>query len=488
MPISKPGIPHSRIALAGLLIVGSNATPAELVNIRYRDITGEPKEGRVLISVIRGTQTCDFRLEYDDPAARPSWAVHEIGGDQGPRQRYSADCNDPPSFVANESANPQFYEEQTTYYWTMKARDYAIRNLWVTPTGWTQPPIGHATTRVDTNVLRTASFNQACLPKPFTGCFRTWPGEGPRIHLRAGSVRPELVAHEYGHYAAGYVFGHMDTVSGWFVECTKRSYQEAVAEMFMSVFLHGVAYEHFRPDALKKGVPNSGSFGSLKHTQGWDGQCGANNNDYVMGRPLVQAFHQLLWDPVWSGDAVHANAVMVDAFSYALASNRGHRLDALVRDIVDRLEKKRSAQEAEAARTIFRSYGFRMVGDRCTSNTECTGPRTTRCDTTRTPNRCIPDDRIGASGDYCTNPNHCGGSLNCFDPPGTRLAECTPQPGIGESCSGGRVCAEGRFCDGNNKCVPKRREGSRGAYCSNNDQCQSGTCPIPGNANSAHCQ
>src|SRR6185436_5825697 len=174
----------------------------------------------------------------------------------------------PPAFDATP-ANLQFYEEQTEYYWVMQARQYAIDHLWVTPRLWTDGPIKHATTRLDPYILSEGGFNTACWPNPLAGCFRAWPTEGPRIFIKAGTISPELVGHEFGHYAAGYVFGHMDTFGFTVWDCAQRAFQEAIAEMFMIAFLHGERHDYYAGlDPVGDGRPSS-SF-SLSGTARWD--------------------------------------------------------------------------------------------------------------------------------------------------------------------------------------------------------------------------
>ena len=112
-------------------------------------------------------------------------------------------------------------------------------------------------------------------------------------------------------------------------------------------------------------------------------------------------------------------------------------------------------------------------GDHCDGeNTDC---RSGRCDSgpgTQNTNRCIPNDGEGRSGDYCNHQNQCKPKLNCAMLPGEDFGECTSRPGVGEDCSGGQVCADGRHCDGNNRCVPKEGKGRVGKYCSNQNQCR----------------
>lgn len=394
---------------AFLLLAAGVASRADerVLNIRYMDVDRTEATDSVRMSVVKHAAGCDYRLEFDDPANRPNWAIHEIAGDQGPRQRYSNTTCQDPAFTVTAAANRQHYDEQTAYFWVMQARQFAVDRLWITPPNWTGPPIKHATTRVDPYVLSEGGFRTACFPTPIGGCFRVWPTEGPRIHLKTGSVAPALIAHEYGHYAAGYVFGHMDTFGFPPQECGRRAFQEAIAEMFMTVFLHSARYAYYSgKDPVARGTPRS-SF-TLTGTARWNSRCGTS--DYEMGRPLVQAFHKSIWGTQWN-NGNDANLAMARAFSTALAKNRNHRVDDMARDIIDYTQRTRSSTVSSTVTGIFRTHGFASINDVCTQNYTCAGPRTSRCDQTVRPRKCIPDDGFGKSGDYCTHNNQCDAKL-----------------------------------------------------------------------------
>ena len=194
-------------------MLGQEVTGYETsVCVRYEGVDGNAHIAKVKTSVLRNSGECEFRLEYNSPINQPDWSATEVSSDQGdPQRHYDPDCRRP-EFTETTATSARYYEEQTTYYWIMKARQYAINHLWVTPHGWTGEPPTHATNGVDIHVLKSG-FGNACWPDPRTGCFRAWPIAGPRINLKAGAIEPELIVHEYGHYAAGYVFGHMDTLT-----------------------------------------------------------------------------------------------------------------------------------------------------------------------------------------------------------------------------------------------------------------------------------
>jgi hypothetical protein len=174
--------------------------------------------------------------------------------------------------------------------------------------------------------------------------------------------------------------------------------------MFMVAFLHGVRHDYYASgDPIVNGRPSSGSF-SLRGTARWNGQCGST--DYVMGRPLVQAFHKSIWDPVWPGES-EANANMAEALSYALAMNRGHQIDDMARDIIDFVQRTQTSAIRNRITDIFQAHGFASIGDACAVNITCSGPRTSRCDQTVVPRLCIPDDGWGRRGEYCTHNRQC---------------------------------------------------------------------------------
>ncbi len=467
---------------AGLLApitAANNAYASEVtVNIRYLEIDGSQRIGRARISVVpsRGGG-CAYRLEYDDPDNRPNWAVHEVAGDRGPLQRYNSRSCRAPAFTVRRNINLPRFDAQTAYYWIMLARDYAISNLWVTPPGWSDPPIKHSTKRVDPYVLTDGGIGSACWPNPRGGCFRAWPHEGPRIYLRERAVSAHTIAHEYGHYATGYVFGHMDTLGFRFNECAKRAFQEATAEMFADAFEHSVRHAMV---AAENPVQSW-------HNRVWNGRCGANNDDYVMGRPLEQAFKQALWGRDWSGTVTvpwqspaAANKAMITALSYALAKNRGHLTEEIAKHIVEYITDHQEDDVSSAVRRIFVRHGFLNIGDACTGNVSCTGPRTTRCDNTVRPYMCIPDDGEGRRGEYCTHNNHCDArsGLVCRVTATGRSGTCgrPARREIGDRCASNPQCNGNRTsrCDDTVRpfmCIPDDGTGRRNEYCTHNNQC-----------------
>jgi len=354
------------VMIAPLILVACTDSPRKCstdeasVKVYYEDVDGTARAEYVKTSVINSNGGCEYRLEFNSAENPPDWAVGEVTGDQGDPQRYyDPECTCP-SFTKMATHSAQHYEEQTVYFWIMKARQYAMDHLWVTPFGWNGGPITHSTKRVDPDVL-DSGFGNACWPNPLSGCFRCWPHEGPRIHLRAGAVSPELVVHEFGHYAAGYVFGHMDTVDFWIPDCSKRAFQEAVAEMFMGLFFHDERYDYYLDeDPVANGVPRSSGTFRHKDTDIWDNKCGAT--DYVMPRPLVQAFHKTLWDEVWPSHVV-ANSAMAHAFSSALAKNRGHQIFKLASDILDNVNLSQEQAVSNRVTEIFEDHGFVKYSD-----------------------------------------------------------------------------------------------------------------------------
>lgn len=334
------------------ILITGEITNAEIL---YQDvITGNERKGSVPISVIHNNGKCEFRLEYK-PSYPIDWPISEISTGLPGIQRHIIDCYCP-SFTVSKAANAKQFEEQTTYYWIMRARAYAMQNLWITPDGWEGNPPSHANDGVDVDVLEKDNFDNACLPRPTSGCFRAWPIIGPEIHLKAGSVKPELIVHEFGHYACGFVFGHMPA-EFWFLDACSLSFQEAIAEIYMDLFFHNERYIEFKAeDPLLSGKPSSGSGFHSEDADVWQG-CGNISSEYVIARPLVQAFHQSLWDDVWP-DKNTANHVMISAFSTALAKMNNMDIEDMAEYMLDYINITQESPIREKVISIFKDHGF----------------------------------------------------------------------------------------------------------------------------------
>jgi len=489
----------------------SNSANVVSVEITYRDPDYTTRKGVTQISVIKTPQGCEYRLEFNSPAQPPSWGIVEVGGNQGPPQRHlSAQCI-PPRFTKTEKTNEREFEEQTMYFWSKLSREYARERLWITPPGWTSGPIKFANDALGPNVLAGGGFSQACFPtaKEVEGCMRAWPGEGPRIHIKAGHVRAGLSAHEYGHYAAGYVFGHMDTLGFSTANCAARSFQEAIAGIFNELLLHGTRYQQLRSyyetlrrealsDRAKPGGPNSKYLGgdrgpvSQDHTATWTNACGSD--DYSMGAPLIFAFMQALWGsdhtgkiivPDWQ-DERRANVTMANAFVYALAMNKGHRIDLLAYAILEWLSQHTSPQVSSKITEIFESHKMSQLalGAHCSEHSEC---RSGGCDagmgTSRT-NTCVPPNGTGRIGDHCSHDAHCGSSICAgLRASGNRWipGRCGDKVNLGGSCREHNECRSGA-CDAGmgtsrtDTCVPRNGTGRSGDHCSHDAHCRTNIC------------
>lgn len=449
--------------------ISSGPVPAT-VQIRVADVGGSPEEFEAEVLAQRGIGGCSYALRWDDPADPVDRGIAEITSDLGDAPRRSSRRCTGASFIETEASDPLHFDMQTAYYWTKAARDYAVDHLWRTDAEWPFDSVDYADDVLAVGVLSEGAFENACWPDPNTGCMRSWPHEGPRIHLRHGRVTAKLVAHEYGHYAASYVFGYQNHPDPDMLGCMDLGFQEAVANIFEALFLHS------RPEARDRV--------DEWDDERWSGACHPAGR-YWTGRPLVQAVEQALWGRDWDsrnvvewGDA-DANAVMSDAFAYALATNAAHSLDVLANRMLERIAEQADPAVSARVEAIFARHGHGVfeVGAVCATNDNCLSGR---CHGST--GRCIPVDGTGELWDYCTHDNHCI-NRNCISPAGG--GQCRPQVGIGaycednNACAGGRRCDRGPFTHGTRRCIPNNGEGQVGDYCSDVDHCANQNCVSP---------
>ena len=360
--------PKTCSEMLGEEVKGSTAT----VCVNYQDVDGSQNMGKSTISVDRNNGVCDFHLEFQFDG-NSDWYVHEVKGDHKTsfEKIIDPDCKRPQF----DDTSGIRLEAQTAYYWVMRARAYAKENLWITPDYWPDGTPGFNKNDLSVYILtggNDSQYTNACkFAEGSNGCFRAWPDlfTGIRINLKAGSVNPELVLHEYGHYAAGFVFGHtpngmFDSQWGWVAECYKRSFNEALAETFMHLFFHSERYDYFNSiGAIASNQPYSSI--DLGTSAVWgDGSlaCDLPNNigtDYTEGMPLVQAVHESLWDPVWP-DHIEANKTMVQAFSYALQkSGNSFDLELLAENMLKYINRTLGDNTAKVRiNEIFYLHGF----------------------------------------------------------------------------------------------------------------------------------
>jgi hypothetical protein len=308
---------------------------------------------------------------------------------------------------------------------------------------------------------------------------RDWPHEGPKIHLRAGVVNVNLMAHEFGHYAGGFVFGHMDTVSPGntfdATQCDIRSFQEAVADVFEVLFMHEIG-------GLR-------AFGGAGTTQ-WTNTCGAN--DRLMGRPLAEAVEDAVrgvaantaLNFTWSSPA-EANEALASAFAYGLGNTTGHKIDMLAYAMLRWLEANRP-QRAAQVRAMFAAHGMAPMpaGVDCTTNQGCASGYCDRGDGTSKTGKCVPGPEAGAIGEFCSHDHQCR-TLNCgglvFVNGAWQGGTCASKVAIGGSCTQHGQCASGN-CDAGwstsqtNICVPAPGTGAGGQPCAKHAHCRSGLC------------
>jgi hypothetical protein len=457
-------------------------------NVYTDDVSGGPKTLTATITSLQTGATCEARLQHLGGAYQ-GWDIKEVGGDRGTPQRVVGPCNATPTF--GFTAGRQ-YEEQTTYFWSLVSHDYAVRRIWVTPPGWVLGPIKMARDAVQPNALSESTFtSNACFPAgpKVAGCMRVWPGEGPKTHLRTGRVSPSVVVHEYGHYAGGYVFGHMDafgfSVPAALGDCAKFAFQEAVAPMFTALVLH---------DARYAALAGSDGYGQVQSTQiaRWPASCTSPETAYDMARPLEEAFLQALWGTDtnrtvfvdWGAAAGRgmpkspdtANRIMASALVYGLALNRGQRVDQLASAILEWLDTNEPLR-APAIRRIFAAHGFtpRAAGGACVSHAECTS---FRCDN-RPGAGCVWQDGMGGGGQFCTTHQQCqSGTCNVVG--GLRGTCAAPGKALGAACASHAECKSLR-CDNRPGagCVAQDGGADLNQFCTTHQQCHSGFCKVP---------
>lgn len=437
--------------------------------------------------------SCEYRLEFMAPGDKTR-GINEIGGNRGSgAQRINSCTAFPPAFAATTTSNAAWFDEQSAYYWAKKSRDYAKAALWITPPGWNGGPFTLANAEVSLSVLAGGAYGLACSAggQSSDGCMRYWPGQNPKIYIPAGRAIRSVVVHEYGHYAAGYVFGHMDTLgSGGFKisNCVHLAFQEGIAETFEQLFVH---HELTSVGTTTPLINIAG-----KNTQ-WKNTCSLGPGLYAMSDPLWEAFAQAVWGTGRNSDAspitvpwpnaASANTGMVNAFTYALIKTKDFRMHNFAMTALDHINKNQPNNIATAVRAIFASHGLTLAanGKPCIENQECTSNWCDNGDGTQKTQLCMPAPRTGLGTDPCTHDNQCASNL-CFGlttnaagnlVPGT----CVAPRSLGATCIRNDQCAS-TYCDAGfntantNKCMPRGGTGQRGDLCTHNSQCVSSNC------------
>jgi len=475
---------RSKVLSAGVValltaLVGPARAQVQQRALVYADDSGGAKLQSTAVVSAQVGALCEARLQF----VGVTRDVKEVSGDRGPAQRKTLPCTAMASFDAQTG---RLYEEQTAYYWSRVAREYAVSRLWITPPGWPLGAIKMAKDGVQPNVITQGSFDSACFPiGAADGCMRVWPGEGPKMHLKTGVVTPGLVTHEYGHYAAGYVFGHMD-VFGFSLpaatgDCAKLAFQEAAAYIFSYLVLH---------DARTSACTDPYAKYDATHLDRWPVTCGEPKQAYDVARPLQQAFLQSLWgrDPAgtikvdWGPapgsnmptDHKLANQTMANAFAYGLALNRGQRVDALASSILEWIQIN-EPRRVGPIRQIFAAHGFspRPLGDACATHDAC---MSFRCDS-RPGAGCVSQDGMATPGQLCTTNQQCQNGV-CNVTAGLRGTCATGAP-LGTACTTHPQCLSQR-CDNRPGagCVAQDGTANSGQFCTTHQQCRSGFCNV----------
>lgn len=446
------------------------------------------------VTRIDNNGSCEYRLEYMAPGDKTR-GINEIGGNRGAAQRINSCTALPPAFAATTASNAAWLDEQSAYYWAKKSRDYAEAALWITPPGWQDGPFTLGNAEVSLSVLTVgdwaSGFRLACSPRgqEADGCMRYWPGQNPKIYIPAGRAVPSVIVHEYGHYAAGYVFGHMDSLgSGGFKidNCVHRAFQEGVAETFKQLFLHH--------ELTSAGIATPLGNIAGRNTQ-WSNDCGPG--EYRMSDPLWEAFAQSVWgtgtDPARSPitvpwpSAASANTGMANAFTFALLKIRDFRMHDFALAALDHVDKNQAPAIATAIRAIFASHGLTLAanGKQCIENRECLSGYCDNGEGTSRTRLCMPAARTGLDTDPCTDHNQCASNL-CFGL--TRNAagdwvpgRCVAPRALGATCIANDQCGS-TYCDtglntaNTNKCMPRGGTGQDGDLCTHDRQCASNGC------------
>ena len=117
---------------------------------------------------------------------------------------------------------------------------------------------------------------------------------------------------------------------------------------------------------------------------------------------------------------VVANLAMARAFTYALALNRGHRIDQLAASTLEWLSVN-EPRRVGPIRAIFAAHGFgpRAYGEACMSHGEC---MSFRCDN-RPGAGCVALDGMAGSGQPCTTHQQCRTGA-CLVPAGKIRGVC----------------------------------------------------------------
>lgn len=470
---------------------GSKTTIAP-ISITINDIDNNPDIATMTqVTRIDNKGSCEYRLEFMAPGDKTR-GINEIGGNRpGGAQRINSCTAFPPAFAATSTSNAAWFDEQSTYYWAKKSRDYAKEALWITPPGVNSGSFTLAIAEVSLSVLAGGAYGAACSALGFSspGCMRYWPGQNPKIYISAGNASRSIVVHEYGHYAAGYVFGHMDTLgSGGFKisNCVHLAFQEGIAETFHQLFVHHEFTSTGK--TMPRDIP-----GLNKQWQ--NSTCTIGPGVYSMSDPLWEAFTQAAWGTMNAGgspiivpwpNAASANRGMMNAFIFALINTRDFRMHEFALTALNHIDKNQAPNIATAVRAIFARHGLTWAanGKPCIENQECASNWCDNGDGTQKTRLCMPAPRTGLGGDLCTHDNQCAANL-CFGittnagklVPGTCVA---PRP-LGATCNRNEQCAS-TYCDagpntGNsNKCMPLGGTGRRDDPCTHNTQCASSNC------------
>lgn len=474
----------------------ANVVSVAPISIVAKDLNGADATFVTDVTRIETAGGCEYRLELNQPGS--DRYIYEITSDISARQRKQVspcptDAAGAPSFDATSMSNPEWFSQQSVYYWTKKAHDYAKLRFWIRTDGWQGPDFELANGPIRPDVLGPG-FGLACEPGNPPACMRVWPGTDPQVHFQISSATPETIVHEYGHYAVGYVFGHQDTSTpgGFdFFRCIHLGFQEGIADSFKVLFIHQARHDIA---GMPVAVPTYVRGLNSKFIN----ECPRDEHDLAVA--LSEAFDQAVWgqgmdvfgnpiDVPWP-DAATANSWMANALADALSRSpdfRTHRLALMVIQHLENPANNRPVSITQPVRAIFASHNLLPAPSTasCVENDQCESNYCDSGERTGNTSMCLAARGTGLKLDACSRDDQCASNYCEGSGTDTRgrslIGQCQIRAAIGEACLHNSHCAS-RNCDrgpgtaGSDRCMPSRATGQPDSLCTHDTQCVIGRC------------